>query len=49
MAHPKLTLVVTVSILAGCAAIGSIEFDRRYGEEVFGGRGDGKGSEFVRY
>ena len=32
MAHPKLTLLVTISILAGCAAIGSIEFDRRYGE-----------------
>ena len=32
MAHRKLTLLVTISILAGCAAIGSIEFDRRYGE-----------------
>ena len=32
MAHPKLTLLVTISILAGCAVIGSIEFDRLYGE-----------------
>ncbi len=32
MAHPKLTLLLTISILAGCATIGSIEFDRRYGE-----------------
>ena len=32
MAHPKLTLLVTISILAGCAAFGSIEYDRRYGE-----------------
>lgn len=32
MAHPKLTLLVTISVLAGCVAIGSIEYDRRYGE-----------------
>jgi hypothetical protein len=32
MAHRKLTLLVTISILAGCAALGSIEYDRLYGE-----------------
>jgi len=32
MSHPKLSLLATVAILAGCVAIGAIELDRRYGK-----------------
>ena len=32
MAHPKLTLLVTISVLAGCATLGSMQYDRLYGE-----------------
>ena len=37
---------VTKSLVGAVSLFWAAE---RYGEEVFGGRGDGKGSEFVRY